>query len=175
MSLANVLTICISALAVCTTFYLGSQRFKHDRRAEDRTDARATLADGALELGRMKAAMKDANTAFGGPMAGRADWPDNYKDLLSDLELGKEWLEQKLAAIEIRFAEDEDVVTELRGAVKAVTALISISVIARPETHADVDRTTHSTRESREANERFDAHKKAFLAASQKAVGIKLD
>jgi len=175
MSLANVLTICISALAVGTTFYLGSQRFKHDRRAEDRTDARATLADGALELGRMKAAMKDANTAFGRPMAEQVDWPDNYNDLLSDLELGKEWLEQKLAAIEIRFAEDENVVTELRGAVKAVTTLISISVIARAETHANVDRTAHSTRESNAANEKFDAHKKAFLAAAQKAVGVKLD
>jgi hypothetical protein len=175
VSLANVLTVCISALAVGTTFYLGSQRFKHDRRAEDRKDARATLADGALELSRMKAAMKDANTAFGRPMAGRAEWPDNYSDLLSDLEHGKEWLEAKLAAIEIRFAENENVVTELRGAVGAVTALISISAIARAETHANVDRTAHSTRESNAANEKFDAHKKAFLAAAQKAVGAKLD
>jgi hypothetical protein len=175
MSLANVLTICISVLAVGTTFYLGSQRFKHDRRAEDRTDARATLADGALELSRMKAAMKDANTAFSRPMAGQADWPDDYNDLLSDLEHGKEWLEAKLAAIEIRFAESEAVVVELRDAVEAVTALISISVIARAEDFADVDRTTYSTRESNTANEKFDMHKKAFLAAAQTAVGVKLD
>jgi len=178
VSLANVLTIGIAALAVLTTYVLGARRFKFDRQSEDRKDARETLADGALELGRMKAAMKDANTAFSRPMAGRGDWPENYWELLAGLERGKESLEQKLAAVEIRFAESAAVVVELRGAVEAVTSLISISVIANAEQHLDDDDRPDRrewNRESNEANEKFDAHKKAYLAASQALVGAKLD
>jgi hypothetical protein len=165
--------------AVVTTYKLGVRRFDHERSLDDRKDSRGSLADGALELGRMKGAMKDANTAFSRPMAGRGDWPENYGDLLAGLERGKESLEQKLAAVEIRFAESAAVVVELRGAVEAVTSLISISVIARAEVHLDRDEDKRPAREwnreSNEANEKFDAHKKEYLAAAQKLVGAKLD
>lgn len=71
------LTLVIAALAVVVgpfaAYRLGVRRFAHEQELDDRADARSTLPLGALELGRMKAVMKDALTAFKEPIAGHGD------------------------------------------------------------------------------------------------------
>jgi hypothetical protein len=175
--LANVLTIAVAALAVLTTYVIGSRRFKFDRQTDDRKDARATLADGALELGRMKAVMKDALTAFKEPLAGRGDWPSDFRDHIAKLERAKEAVESALAAIRIRFADGEDVVAEYEGACDAVTAIISVYWIARGDEFGSgtPNDPVEDSAEAWTQSEAFDAHKMAFLAAAQKLVGAKLD
>lgn len=62
VSLGNVLGLIVSVLVLVATVVLGLLRFKHERMLDDRADARSTLAEGALELGRLKSVMKDAFT-----------------------------------------------------------------------------------------------------------------
>lgn len=60
MNLGTVLGLVASVLALVVTIVIGLLRFKHERMLDDRADARSILAEGVLELGRLKSAMKDA-------------------------------------------------------------------------------------------------------------------
>lgn len=153
------------------TLYVSLKRFDHERRMDDRKDARASLAEGALELGRMKAVMKDALTKFGPPLEGKAEWPSDSRDQIHALELAAERLDGALAAIRIRFAHEADVVTRLESAHDAARSVISVYGLSwgtTPEDREDLE-------EVWKFSTLFDAQKDAYLICAQKAVGVKLD
>lgn len=87
MSLATILGLVVSLLAVIATVAIGALRFRHERKLADIGDARSILAEGALELGRMKSVMKDALTKFAKPLTGKGEWPpDSLGDVVTQLE-----------------------------------------------------------------------------------------
>ncbi|HKI86403.1 MAG TPA: hypothetical protein VKA53_06635 [Thermoanaerobaculia bacterium] len=154
------------------TLLVSMRRFDHERKMEDRRDARSILAEGALELDRMKSVMKDALTEFGGPLTGRAEWPppEESKDQIHKLELAAEELESALAAIRIRFQHDETVVVRLESAYDSARSVIAVYWSAYG---TDPDRQDNA--ELRNVSATFDSQKDAYLIAAQKAVGVKLD
>lgn len=169
----EILSLIVAALAVVVgptvSYRLGVRRFEHERELDDRADARSTLAQGALELGRMKAVMKDALTAFQEPLAGRGDWPSDFRDYIARLEMAKEALESALAGIRIRFCDGDAVVNEFDGACSAVTSIVSVYWIARgAEIGGDSPNDPREdSREAWELSQKFDDHKAAYLAATQ--------
>ena len=166
----EILSLIIAVLAVVvgpiTAYGLGVQRFAHERELDDRADARSTLVQGALELGRMKAVMKEALTAFQGPLAGRGEWPSDFRDYIARLETAKEALESALAGVRIRFREGDAVVTEFDGACSAVTSIISVYWIARGNEFGggSPNDSREDSREAWELSQTFDDHKAAYLA-----------
>lgn len=143
---------------------------------EDRKDARSTLAEGALELGRAKAAMKDAFTAFQLPLQRGCDWPKDFGEYVGKLERANEALESALAAVRIRFAQEDDVVVELGRAWASLRSLISVYVIARGDVFSErgPNNPHDDYREALRFGEAFDAHRDGYLAAAQQVVGVKL-
>src|SRR5262249_42408667 len=112
----------LSAFAVAVsvgTLIVAIGRFSHERKLEDRRDARSVLAEAAFELGRMKGVMKDTLTKFEKARTGREPWPPNTKELINAMEAAEEALESALAAVRIRFAPADKVVTPLEGAYDA--------------------------------------------------------
>jgi len=90
VSLGTVLGLIVSVLALIATVAIGLLRFRHERILNDRADARSTLAEGALELGRMKSVMKDALTAFTKPLETGEGWPNDYGEEIGRLEKAAE-------------------------------------------------------------------------------------
>lgn len=174
------MSLIIAALAVVVgpiaAYRLGVRRFAHERALDDRADARSTLVQGALGLGRMETVMKDALTAFKGPIAGHGDWPADFRDYIGGLETAKEALESALAGIRIRFRDGDAVVNELDGACSAVTSIISVYWIARGDEFGggSPNDSREDSREAWELSQKFDGHKVAYLAAAQKVVGVEL-
>ncbi len=116
----EILSLIVAALAVVVgptvSYRLGARRFVHERELDDRADARSILAEGALELGRLKAVMKDALTKFEKPLNTGEDWPPDSGREIGRLEKGVEGLESALAGVRIRFEEGSAVIDELQGA-----------------------------------------------------------
>lgn len=166
----------IAVLISAGTLWVALRRFNHERQLEDRKDARSTLAGGALELGRTKAVMKDAFTAFQLPRQRGRDWPTDFGEHIGRLERANEALELALAAVRIRFAHEDDVVTELSGAWGSVRSLISVYVIALGEALSEHESNNlrDDRRDAFKLGEGFDAHRDRYLAAAQQAVGVKL-
>jgi HAMP domain-containing protein len=99
VSLTTVLGLAVSLLAVIATVAVGALRFRHERKLADIADARSILAEGALELARMKSVMKDALTKFEKPLTGQGEWPPDSLDEIHRLKLAVEDLESALAAV----------------------------------------------------------------------------
>lgn len=180
------LSLVVAALAVVVgpvgAYMLGVRRFAHERELDDRSDARSILAEGALELGRMKSVMKDALTKFGPPLNTGEDWPDDFGEVIGRLEKGSEGLEQALAAVRIRFEAGSAVIEELNAALIGARKVIITYVLARRSDQTGGDRREQLDRHGRDdtigvmdASVEFDQHRNAYLAAAQKVVGVKLD
>lgn len=124
----------------------------------------------------MKTVMKEALAAFDGPIAGRGDWPSDFRDYIAGLETAKEALESALAGIRIRFRDGDAVVNEFDGACSAVTSIISVYWIARGDEFGggSPNNSREDSREAWELSQKFDDHKAAYLAAAQKVVGVEL-
>ncbi len=181
MSLGTVLGLIVSVLVLVATVVLGLLRFKHERMLDDRADARSTLAEGVLELGRLKSVMKDAFTTFTKPLETGEGWPDKYGEEISKLERAAEALEAALAGVRIRFKQDSDVVVELDAALAASRSLITVYFLARGDDLAGGNRRERLEQKGREDYSEamqlsvdFDKHRDAFLAAAQKVVGVAL-
>jgi hypothetical protein len=177
------LSLIVAALAVVVgptiSYVLGVRRFSHERELDDRADARSILADGALELGRMKAVMKDALTKFDKPLNTGEDWPADSGKEIGRLEKAVEGLESALAGVRIRFKEGSAVIDELQGALGAARSIISIYFLARRSDEAEGRRREQLDRRGRDdyvevmdASVEFDRHRDAYLAAAQKVVGV---
>jgi hypothetical protein len=171
MSLATVLGLIVSLLAVISTVAFGALRFRHERKLADVADARSILAEGALELGQMKSAMKDALTKFEKPLTSRGKWPPDSLDQIRKLELAAEDLESVLAAIRIRFQHDGDVVMQLEGAYDAARSAITVYGLALG---TDADENHSDYAEALTLGTTFDSRKDTYLITAQKAVGVEL-
>lgn len=154
------------------TVGIGALRFRHERKLADITDVRSVLAEGALELGRMKSVMKDALGKFENALKGKGEWPPDTTEQINAMEAAEEALESALAAVRIRFKHDDQVVTRLEGAYNAArSALITYWMAAGTE--PDDDHTEYA--EAIKFGTLFDSQKDAYLIAAQKAFGVKLD
>jgi hypothetical protein len=172
VSLATVLGLVVSLLAVVVTVAVGALRFRHERKLADIADARSILAEeGVLELGRMKSVMKDALTKFEKPLTGRGEWPSDSLDEIRKLELAAENLESALAAVRIRFQHDSDVVTQLEGAYDAARSVITVYGLANG-TEADDDHSDYT--EALMLGTNFNSRKDTYLITAQNAVGVQL-
>jgi|GEM_PF-2707485 len=179
------LSLIVAALAVVVgplgAYMLGVRRFAHERELDDRNDARSILADGALELGRMKSVMKDALTKFGPPLNTGDGWPDDFGEQIEALEKAAEGLELALAAVRIRFEAGSAVIDELNGALEEARKVIITYVLARQSDRTGGHRREQLDRKGRDdsigvmdASIEFDQHRDAYLAAAQKVVGVEL-
>ncbi len=169
------LSLIIAALAVVVgptaAYKLGVRRFAHERALDDRTDARSTLAEGALELGRMKGVMKDTLAKFEKALKGEEPWPPETKEQIKAMEVAEEALDSALAAVRIRFAHDDEIVIRLEGAHdSARSALITYWMAAGTE--PDDDHTDYA--EAIKFGTLFDSCKDSYLIVAQKAVGTTL-
>lgn len=157
------LSLIIAALAVVVgptaAYKLGVRRFAHERALDDRTDARSTLAEGALELGRMKGVMKDTLAKFEKALRGEQPWPPETKERINAMEVALEALESALAAVRIRFAHDDEIVIRLEGAHdSARSALITYWMAAGTE--PDDDHTDYA--EAIKFGTLFDSYKDSY-------------
>jgi hypothetical protein len=179
------LSLVVAALAVVVgpvgAYMLGVRRFAHERELDDRNDARSILAEGALELGRMKSVMKDALTKFGPPLNTGEDWPDDFGEEIGRLEKGSEGLELALAAVRIRFEAGSPVIEELNAALVEARKVVITYVLARRSDQTGGPRREQLDRRGRDdtievmdASVEFDQHRDAYLAAAQKVVGVEL-
>jgi len=179
------LSLIVAGLAVVVgpagAYKLGVRRFVHERELDDRADARSILADGALELGRMKSVMKDALTKFDTPLNTGEGWPDDFGAEIGRLEKAGEGLEQALAAVRIRFKAGSAVIDELHGALVAARSIITIYFLARQSDAGGGHRRKQLERKGREdhlevmgTSNEFDRHRDAYLVAAQKVVGVDL-
>lgn len=183
VSLGTVLGLIVSVLALVATVVIGLLRFKHERMLDDRADARSILAEGALELGRLKSAMKDAFTVFTKPLETGEGWEDvPYSEEISKLERAGEALEAALAGVRIRFKQDSAVVVELAAALAASRSIITVYFLARGDDLAGGNRRERQEKKGREDYSEamqlsvdFDKHRDAYLAAARDVVGAKLD
>jgi hypothetical protein len=180
------LSLIVAALAVVVgpagAYALGVRRIAHERELDDRADARSILADGALELGRMKSVMKDALTKFGKPLNTGEGWPDDFDGEIGRLEKAGEGLEQALAAVRIRFEAGGAVIDELHSALVAARSIITIYFLARQSDVGGGHRREQLERKGREdyleamdSSIEFDRHRDAYLVAAQKVVGVELE
>jgi hypothetical protein len=179
------LSLVVAALAVVVgpvgAYMLGVRRFAHERELDDRNDARSILAEGALELGRMKSVMKDALSKFGPPLNTGENWPDDFGDEIGRFERSGESLGQALAAVRIRFEVGSPVIEELNAALVAARKVAITYVLARRSDETGGRRREQLDRKGRDdtlevmdASVEFDQHRDAFLAAAQKVVGVRL-
>jgi hypothetical protein len=182
VSLGTVLGLVVSFLALVATVAIGLLRFRHERMLNDRADARSILAEGALELGHTKSAMKDALTKFSKPLETGEGWEDApYQEEISKLEQAGEALEAALAGVRIRFEQDSTVVVELAAALAAARSIITVYFLARGDDLADGNRRDRLEKKGREdygevmqLSVDFDKHRDAYLAAAQQTVGAQL-
>jgi len=182
VSLGTVLGLIVSVLALVATVVVGLLRFKHERTLADRADARSILAEGALELGHLKSAMKDAFSKFTKSLETGEGWEDvPYSAEVSKLEQAGEALEAALAAVRIRFKQDSAVVVELAAALAAARSVITVYFLARNDDLADGKRRERLEKKGREDYSEalqlsidFDNHKDAYLAVAQDVVGAEL-
>ena len=169
------LSLIIAILAVVVgpiaTYRLGVRRFAHEREMDDRADARSTLAQGALELGRMKGVMKDTLTKFEKALKGEEPWPPDTKEQINAMEVALEALESALAAVRIRFAHDDEIVIRLEGAHDSARSVL-ITYWMAAGTEPDDDHTDYA--DAIKFGTIFDSHKDSYLIVAQKAVGAKL-
>lgn len=163
----SLLALIISGGTLITAMF----RFRHERQLEDRRDARSILAEGALELGRMKGVMKDALGKFEKALTGKEPWPPDTKLQINAMEIAEEALESALAAVRIRFAHNDEVVTRLVGAHDSARSALAI-YWAAAGTEPDDDHTDYA--EAIKFGTLFDSCKDTYLIAAQKAVGVKL-
>lgn len=179
------LSLVVAALAVVVgpvgAYMLGIRRFVHERELDDRNDARSILAEGALELGRMKGVMKDALTKVGPSLNTGEDRPDDFGAEIGRLEKGGEGLEMALAAVRIRFAAGSPVIEELNAALIEARKVIITYVLAKHSDQAGGRRREQLDRRGRDdtielmdASVKFDQHRDAYLAAAQEVVGVNL-
>lgn len=179
------LSLIVAGLAVVVgplgAYMLGVRRFAHERELDDRNDARSILAEGALELGRMKSVMKDALTKFGPPLNTGEAWPDDFGEQIGMLEKAAEGLELALAAVRIRFEAGSAVIDELNGALVEARKVIITYVLARHSDQTGGHRREQLDRKGSDdtigvmdASVEFDQHRDAYLAAAQKVVGVEL-
>lgn len=153
-------------------------RFRHERKMEDRKDARSILAEGALELGRMKGALRDALTVFKDPLEGHTSWPPDFPEQIAKLEAAADKLEAALVAVRIRFEKDARAVREMIAAAEGVFALVAKYVQARQHDVFGGGRNERTKEKDFEliwqTSLDFDARRAGYLEAAQKAVGVKL-
>lgn len=169
------LSLIVAALAVVVgplaAYMIGVRRFAHERELDDRNDARSILAQGALELGRMKGVMKDTLAKFEKALRGTEPWPPDTKGQINAMEIAEETLESALAAVRIRFAHDDEIVIRLEGAHdSAHSALITYWMAAGTEPNDD--HTDYA--EAIKFGTLFDSYKDTYLVVAQKAVGVEL-
>jgi hypothetical protein len=178
VSLGTALGLGVSVLALLSTVIVGWLRLKHERGLADRADARSILAEGALELGRTKGALKEALTKFQFSLEIGAPWPHNFDELLGNLERQIDSLESAVAAVRIRLKSGDDAVTEIETAVETMRSITDLCAMARVES----DFGNESTPDQRWENgirlkaliDTFDSHRDAYLVAAQRVVGVKL-
>lgn len=176
MSAGTILGLIVSVAALIATVVVGLLRFRHERKLADIADARSILADGALELGRTKGVLRDALTAFKGPLEGQGDWPNDFASEIGKLEAAADALEAALVGVLIRFAEGSRVAKEMAAAHKDVRQLIvkyvqayqrDQSGRARKEPEEDFSPVWETSLD-------FDARRAGYLEAAQRAVGVEL-
>jgi hypothetical protein len=161
----------VAAVGSIGAVLVGFYRLRHERIATDRADARSTLAEGALELGRMKGVMKDTLAKFEKALKGEEPWPPDTREQIKAMEIAEEALDSALAAVRIRFAHDDEIVIRLEGAHdSARSALITYWMAAGTE--PDDDHTDYA--EAIKFGTLFDSYKDTYLVVAQKAVGVKL-
>jgi hypothetical protein len=169
------LSLIVAALAVVVgptaSYRLGVRRFAHERELDDRADARSTLAQGALELGRMKGVMKDTLTKFEKALTGGGPWPPDTKEQINTMEAAEEALASALAAVRIRFAHDDEVVIRLEAANDSARSALATYWMAAG-TDPDDDHTDYA--EAIKFGTLFDSCKDTYLIVAQKAVGVDL-
>jgi hypothetical protein len=187
MSTAD-LSLVLSALAVAVsggtlvvTYKLGIRRFDHERELDDRGDARSTLAEGALELGRMKVALMDALTGFTRPLETGEGWPDDFDSEIGKLETAVEALQSALAVVRIRFKPGSDVVVELDLSMAMAQSLKDLYIRAKGSGVAGGKRRDPREEQGRDDYSKamkltleFDLHRDGYLAAAQGVVGVDL-
>lgn len=171
VSLGTALGLVVSVAALVSTVIVGWLRFRHERALADRADARTILAEGALELGRMKGVMKDTLTKLENALKGEGPWPPDTNEQIHAMEVAEEALESALAAVRIRFAHDDEIVIRLEGAHDAArSALVTYWTAAGSE--PDDDHADYA--DALKFGAFFDSCKDSYLVVAQKAVGAKL-
>jgi hypothetical protein len=177
MDTATGIGLGISLLALLATVVVGVLRFRHERKLADTADARAVLADGALELGRAKGALKDALTAFDLPLSSGqpGNWPMDFGAKIRELEAAADALEAAVTVVRIRLPKRSLVVREIDAAYQDVR---SIMASYRQAWQRDLSGDRKGADKDSEAvwnlSLDFDARREAFLEAAQVAVGAKL-
>jgi hypothetical protein len=179
VNLATVLTLVVSLGALVGTVTLGLLRFRHERELANEVDARAVLAETALELGRMKGAMKDALSEFGPALSTGENWPDDMVQEMRKFEARIDALEAAQAAVRIRFKRDHPVVAVLDNAIKLTRKLRFIyrrmERRAKPQGGEVPAAYEEEYQEAFAAGEQFDAYVNEYLDAAQKSVGVDLE
>jgi hypothetical protein len=178
VELGTVLGLIVSVGALVATVVLGLLRFKHERELEDARDARATLADGALELSRLKEALGEALSAFRPALTTGKDWPEDYGGEFRALDERIGALDSAQAAVRIRFKGDDPVVSALDQAQETARAirLTYYLLVTRegPQGNQIPDSYQQNTRDALALHRQFDRYRSKFLEAAQKAVGVEL-
>jgi hypothetical protein len=141
----------------------------------DTADARVILAEGALELGRMKGALKGALTVFKKPLEGAEDWPVDFADEIAKLEVAADALEAAWVAVRIRFPQDSRVVKELAAAHEDTRELMAKYVQARQrDGHRGRDEPEEGFAAVWNTSLDFDTRREGYSEAAQQAVGVDL-
>lgn len=177
---ASLIVSSVAALAsvggAIITYRLGVRRFDHERELADRADARTVLADGGLELGRMKGTLKDALSVFKEPLEGNGDWPVDFPDEIAKVETAADALEAALVRVRIRFEKETRIVKEMIAAHEDVRTLLTRYVQARKRDNAPGGR--KEPEKDFEAvwttSLDYDARVVGYVEAAQCAVGAEL-
>ncbi len=158
-------------------YRLGIRRFAHERELADKADARKVLAEGALELGRMKSVLKYVLSVVQGPLQDGGDWPSNVNDVMARFEAAVDALEAALAMVSIQFEEESDVVTEFTAANEDVIRLKNLYRRAWKRERSEGGRKEpgEDFEAAFQIGVDFDKHRKAYVAAAQGAVVVKLN
>jgi hypothetical protein len=178
----SALAVVVSGATLLVTYRLGIRRFNHERELADRADARSTLTEGALELGRMKGALIDSLTNFTPPLKTGEGWPDDFDSEIEKLDTAIEALQSALAAVRIRFKQESKVAVELDLSVAMAQWHKDLYLRARGSDVAGGKRRAGREGQDRddydkamEVTSKFDLHRDAYLAAAQKTVGAALE
>lgn len=178
MDLGTILGLTVSVGALVATALLGLLRFKHERELEDARDARGTLAEGALELGRMKETLRRAQDAFGPALTTGENWPEDEEGEFQVLDERINALESAQAAIRIRFKGTDPIVQALDMALAAAHAMRSryylLELRERPQGGQIPDSYQRDMRDVLALHRQFDVNRDKFLESGQKAVGVSL-
>jgi hypothetical protein len=169
----SIAAVAISAISVGAAFF----GFRNERRLADRSDARSTLAEGALALGHMRIALGDASQSMGGALRGEAMWPDDFDGEIAKLREAGFALEAALAAVQIRFEAKHDAPKALSAALYAAREQMRVYTFARYQPFAATQGPRDPEADRQEGArwfETFMTDKDAYLVAAQKAAGAKL-